>query len=142
MIKYLLDTDICIYLIKKKPLTLWKRFKSFPIGEIGISSITLAELRYGVSKSQNLEKNRLALEAFLVPLSVAPFADNAATGYGIVRADLERRGLVIGPLDMLIAAHALSLQAVLVTNNEREFLRVPELKVENWSVKKSERSDL
>lgn len=129
---YLLDTNICIYIIKKKPLQIFNRFKSFPLGSIGISSITLAELRFGVEKSIQIEKNKMALEQFLLPLDILYFDDNAAIEYGIIRSYLENKGTPIGPLDTLIAAHAKSEGLTLVTNNESEFQRIDNLKIENW----------
>ena len=102
------------------------------MGEIGVSSITVSELTYGVEKSQQKERNRSALEQFLLPLMIKEFDYGAAMIYGSVRAELERKGNVIGPLDTLIASHALSLDAILVTNNEREFSRVKDLRIENW----------
>ena len=130
--KYLLDTNICIYLIKQKPQEVITRFESESLGDIGISAITVSELHYGVEKSQHQEKNRSALEQFLLSLMIADFDYRATIFYGKVRAGLERKGRVIGPLDTLIAAHALSLDAVLVTNNEKEFNRVEGLRIENW----------
>ena len=130
--KYLLDTNICIYIIKKKSERLLKRLIRQDISNIAISSITLSELEYGVEKSSNREQNKLALAEFLAPLTVLSYDDNVAQVYGRVRAFLEKAGIMIGHLDMLIGAHALSLKAILVTNNHREFERIPELKVENW----------
>jgi len=130
--KYLLDTNICIYIIKKKPPEVLQKFSSYPIGEIGLSSITIAELKYGVQKSQQPDRNEKALEKFLVPLEIVNFDYNASIAYGKIRAELESKGTPIGPLDNLIAAHALSLNVTLVTNNTREFLRIPDLKVINW----------
>ncbi|MBW4473642.1 MAG: type II toxin-antitoxin system VapC family toxin [Stenomitos rutilans HA7619-LM2] len=130
--QYLLDTNICIYLIKQKPPKVLARFQSLNLSDIGISSITIAELEYGVCKSQQQEKNRNALMQFLVPLDVVEFGQAAATIYGLVRSDLERQGLVIGSMDMLIAAHALSLGVTLVSNNVRELSRVTNLLLENW----------
>ena len=102
------------------------------VGDIGISTITLGELRYGTAKSQSVEKNLQALEEFLLPLEIADFDENAASAYGPVRADLEKAAIPIGPLDTQIGAHALSLDVVLVTNNIKEFHRIRGLKVENW----------
>ena len=130
--KYLLDTNICIYLIKKKPRQVLERFNVESPGEIGISSITVAELHYGVEKSQNPSQNRRALMGFLLPLVIAAFDDQAAAAYGKIRTALEMMGKPIGSLDTLIAAHAVSLNATLVTNNTREFLRVPGLAIANW----------
>ena len=131
--KFLLDTDICIYLIKKKPVEVLQKFREYPVGDIGLSSITLAELKYGVQKSKQSSRNARALEKFLIPLSISEFDYKAANAYGKVRAELESQGTPIGPLDTLIAAHALSLNLTLITNNTREFSRVSGLKVTNWA---------
>jgi len=133
MIEYLLDTNICIYIIKRKPIKVFEKFKSLAFGSIGISSITLAELQYGIMKSSIPERNREALEIFLTPLEIVDFDYNATIEYGKIRADLERKGTPIGPLDTLIASHALSLDLTLITNNEKEFSRIPGLKIENWT---------
>jgi tRNA(fMet)-specific endonuclease VapC len=132
--KFMLDTNICIYLIKQKPVKVLKHFKSYSVGDIGISSISLAELRYGVSKSQYVEKNQQALNEFILPLEVADFNETAAEEYGIIRAELEKKGKPVGSMDMLIGAHALSLGATLVTNNVREFREIKNLKVVDWTV--------
>lgn len=132
--KYMLDTNICIYLIKKKPEKVLRHFKTHSIGDIGISSITLAELRYGVEKSQQVQKNREALYEFLLPLEIADFDDEAAVSYGTVRVALEKAGTPVGSMDMLIGAHALSLGATLVTNNVREFRQIKGLNIADWSV--------
>ena len=132
MMKYMLDTNICIYLIKHKPADLLERFRQTDISEISISSITLSEFFYGVSKSSKPEQNFIALTQFAAPLEILPFGGEAAQYYGDLRAHLEKKGTPIGSLDMLIAAHALSLSITLVTNNEKEFNRVPNLKIENW----------
>jgi tRNA(fMet)-specific endonuclease VapC len=126
---YLLDTNICIYIIKKKPVSVLERFNNVPLGQIGISVITLAELEYGARKSVNPEKNLAALHQFLIPFEIFNFNYEATVEYGIIRSDLEKNGTPIGPLDMLIAAHAKSLNCVLVTNNEKEFRRVGGLQV-------------
>ena len=133
MIEYLLDTNICIYIIKRKPVQVFEKFKSLSFGSIGISSITLAELQYGIMKSSIPERNQEALEIFLTPLEIIDFDFNATVEYGKIRADLERNGTPIGPLDTLIASHAKSLNLTLVTNNEKEFERVAGLKIENWT---------
>jgi tRNA(fMet)-specific endonuclease VapC len=130
--KVMLDTNICIYLIKQQPPTVIERFLTHPVGAIGVSSITVAELAFGVNKSRHMAKNRLALEQFLAPLNVASFDHDAALSYGRLRARLETSGSPIGSMDLLIAAHALSLGVRLVTNNLREFRRVPGLRLENW----------
>ena len=130
--KVLLDTNICIYIIKRKPLEVLQKFEAYEVGDIGISSITVAELKFGVQKSQSVEKNQQALIQFLLPLTIAKFDPAAANVYGEIRAKLEKQGTPIGSLDTLIAAHALSLDLTLITNNVREFDRVPNLKLENW----------
>lgn len=130
--KLMLDTNICIYLIKQQPPSVLERFLSHPVGDIGISSITVAELDYGASKSRQASKNRMALDHFIAPLDVAAFDREAASVYGRIRAALEQKGTPIGAMDLLIAAHAISLGVPLVTNNAREFRRVSGLKVENW----------
>lgn len=131
--KYLLDTNICIYLIKRKPPQVLQKFQAHSAGEIGISAITVAELHFGVQKSQYVEQNQRALQQFLLPLVCAPFDGRAAVAYGGIRATLEAQGTPIGPLDALIAAHALSLDATLVTNSIREFAMVPNLQVVDWA---------
>lgn len=132
--RYILDTNICIYIIKKKPAQVFEKFKALPLGSVGISSITLAELAYGVKKSAQAEKNQRALDQFLIPLEIVDFDANAALKYGRIRTELERKGTPIGPLDTIIAAHAKSMELTLVTNNEKEFKRVSGLKVENWAI--------
>jgi tRNA(fMet)-specific endonuclease VapC len=131
--KFMLDTNTCIYIIKRKPRDVIRRFKRIEISQIGISSITLSELLYGVSKSSRPEQNQLALTQFIAPLEILPYGDEAAQYYGDIRAHLEKQGEPIGSLDMLIAAHALSIPCTLVTNNEKEFIRIPNLKIVNWA---------
>lgn len=128
----LLDTNICIYVINARPPQVLARFHQFRLGEVGLCSVVAAELAYGVAKSGS-ERNRKALEMFLAPLEIMPFDESAVWAYGELRADLERRGQSIGSLDTMIAAHALSLDAALVTNNMREFSRVKSLRLENWA---------
>lgn len=130
---YMLDTNICIYVMKEKPEKVLQRFREELDGGICISSITLAELEYGMQHSSDPAKNERALLRFLAPLSILPFGAAAASEYGGIRAYLQSRGTPIGPLDMLIAAHARAENMVLVTNNVREFERVPELEIENWA---------
>jgi tRNA(fMet)-specific endonuclease VapC len=130
--KYMLDTNICIYLIKQQPREVIDKFKGIALSDIAISTVTVAEMMYGVGKSQYKEKNKAALQAFLAPLEMVDFDFTAAQQYGVVRAYLEKIGKPIGAYDLMIAAHALSLGLVLVTNNEQEFLRIPDLIVENW----------
>jgi tRNA(fMet)-specific endonuclease VapC len=127
----LLDTTICIHIINARPAAVLQRFRHYRMGEIGICSVVAAELAYGVAKSGS-ERNRQALELFLAPLAILPFDEAAFWAYGDLRADLERQGTPIGSLDTLIAAHALSQQAPLVTNNISEFARVPGLQLDNW----------
>lgn len=130
----MLDTDICIHLIRHKPAEMLRRLAALSVGDVGISAITAAELHCGVNKSQHPEDNRWALDQFLIPLVIAPFDHVAATRYGVVRAALERQGTPIGALNTLIAAHALSLDVTLVSYNGREFGRVPGLSVIDWAV--------
>jgi tRNA(fMet)-specific endonuclease VapC len=132
--KYLLDTNICVFIIRKKSQLALQRLRQHSVGDVGISAVTLAELRYGADKSQKPAANHAALDGFLASLEIVDFGGRAATHYGKVRADLETRGIPIGPLDTLIAAHALSLGVTLVTNNTAEFSRVNGLTVEDWSV--------
>lgn len=131
--EYLLDTNICIYIIKRRPPQVLERFRSRNLGEIGISAITVAELSYGVQKSQRVAQNQVALEQFLLPLALLEFDEAAALTYGKIRAELERQGNPIGSLDLLIAAQALNRGITLVTNNRGEFERVDGLAIENWS---------
>jgi tRNA(fMet)-specific endonuclease VapC len=132
--KLLLDTNICIYIIKQQPATVIKHFLEYQVGDIGISSITLSELRYGVAKSKHREKNAKALDEFIIPLEVVSFDEDAAHAYGEIRATLEKSGTPIGAMDMLIAAHAVSLGIPLVTNNTREFARIPAINIIDWTV--------
>ena len=130
----LLDTNICVYLINRRPghERLLDRIDRRDYGEVLISAISLAELEFGVAKSARGAENRGRLDLFLARFEVAPFDMDAAAAYGRLCAALEGRGTPIGPLDTQIAAHALALRAILVTNNVREFSRVADLKVENW----------
>ena len=131
--KYMLDTNICIYEKKKKPKIVIANIMAHDPDDICISSITYAELMHGVEKSQSVEKNRFALSLFLSAIEIRDFHALAAEEYGRIRAVLEKRGTPIGPLDLLIAGHAKSEGCVLVTNNIREFQRVEGLKVEDWA---------
>jgi tRNA(fMet)-specific endonuclease VapC len=130
--KYLLDTNICIYIIKKKPEKVIKRFLKMKPDSIAISSITVSELYYGVAKSIKPNENTIALEQFILPLTVINYNKEDSISYGKLRAKLEHKGKLIGAMDMLIAAQALSRDLILVTNNEREFKKVEGLSVENW----------
>jgi tRNA(fMet)-specific endonuclease VapC len=127
-----LDTNICIYIINAKPPAVLARFQQYRMGDIGLCSAVAAELAFGVAKSGSL-RNRQALEMFLAPLSILPFDDSAIWAYGDLLADLERRGTAIGALDTMIAAHALSQHGLLITNNIREFAKVPGLQLDNWA---------
>lgn len=127
----LLETNICIHVINARPPGVLERFRQHRMGEIGLCSVVAAELAYGVAKSGS-PRNRQALEMFLAPLIILPFDEAALWAYGDLRAELERKGTPIGALDTMIAAHALSQQSTLVTNNTPEFARVPGLALENW----------
>ena len=130
--KYMLDTNICIYIIKKKPEKVFQRFRMLKAGDVCISSITLAELEHGVQKSEYKERNTIALTCFLAPVDILAFNDMAALEYGRIRADLEKSGNVIGSFDLLIAAHCLAEDLTLVSNNAAEFQRIAGLRLENW----------
>ena len=130
--KYLLDTNICIYIIKKKPVEVIKRFLKMKPDSIGISSITVSELYYGIAKSSKPNENTIAFEQFILPLTVLDFNKDDSIAYGRLRAKLEQKGKLIGAMDMLIAAQALSRDLIIVTNNEREFKKIEGLSVENW----------
>lgn len=130
--RYMLDTNICIYAIKHKPEHVFIKLQEHDPSEVCISSVTYAELVHGVEKSQSVEKNRLALTLLLAKIEILDFDSLAAESYGEIRADLERAGTPIGVLDMMIAGHAKSLGYIIVTNNTKEFKRVKGLKLENW----------
>ena len=131
--KYLLDTNICIYIINEKPNKILRKFEQYPVYEFGISSITHAELQYGVEKSKNKNTHQNALDEFLLPLTILPFhGKRLVTCYGEIRALPESKGKTIGPLDMLIAAHALDQDLTIISNNIKEFSRIPNLKCQNW----------
>lgn len=130
--KALLDTNTCVYVLKRNQPTVVQRFASYETGELAVSMITVAELAYGAEKSARPEQNLNAIEHLLLGLTVVEFDDQAAREYGQIRARLRRQGTPIGPLDMLLAAHARRLDLPLVTNNVKEFSRVPGLRTENW----------
>lgn len=132
MISYMLDTNICIYIINARPPAVLARFRKEHLGSIGISSVTAAELAFGVAKSGSA-RNHEALEMFLATLEIMPFDASTIWHYGELRAELDRRGQPIGALDTMIAAHALAANTILVTNNTREFVRVPALRLQNWA---------
>lgn len=131
--KYMLDTNICIYAIKHKPDVVIKRFLQHDPEEMCVSAVTYAELMHGVEKSMAVEKNHIGMSLFLSPITILEFHASAAEEYGKIRAELERKGTPIGPMDMLIAGHARSEGLILVTNNTREFQRVEGLIVEDWT---------
>ena len=129
--KYMLDTNICIYLIRKRSVKLADKLHSIEVGEIGISVVTLCEFEYGVENSSSPDQNKLALQQFLLPLLVCALDPEMAVAYGRIRRALKRQP--IGIHDLLIAAQAVQLQVTLVTNNVRRFSRVPGLNIENWT---------
>jgi tRNA(fMet)-specific endonuclease VapC len=131
--KYLLDTNICNYIINENPANVLMQFEQHPVTDFGLSSVTHAELQYGVEKSRNRRTNQYALDEFLLPLTILPFhGKRLVTCYGEIRASLESEGRTIGPLDVMIAAHAISLDLTMISNNLKEFSRIPNLKCENW----------
>jgi len=130
---YLLDTNICIYIINNKPLKVVNHIKKLKPYQIKLSAISLAELEYGVSKSRNRNENRRALVHFASAFDILAFDDRDAEVYGLLRADLEKKGRVIGPYDMEIAAQAITRKLILVSNNTAEFSRIPHLRLENWA---------
>ncbi len=132
--KYLLDTNICIFVINNRPEAVRRKMQGISVGEVGISSVSVSELLYGVARSIQVERNQAALDKFLMPLEILAYDESAARRYGVIRAFLESKGTPIGPMDLMIAAHALSMDLTVVTNNVREFQRVPGLKVEDWTV--------
>lgn len=129
---WMLDTDTCIELIRHRPPELVERLRGQPIGEVVLSSLTVAELDFGVEKSSERARNRVALERFLLPFDILPFDRAAAGRYGRLRAELTGRGSLIGSMDMLIAAHALATGSTLVTHNQRDFRKVEGLALEDW----------
>ncbi|MGA2222941.1 MAG: type II toxin-antitoxin system VapC family toxin [Syntrophobacteraceae bacterium] len=130
---FMLDTNICIYIIKSRPTKVVRKVRDFSPSDLVVSAITVCELEYGASKSSNPEKNRQSLIKFLAPFEICPFNEQAASHYGDIRAHLEKGGKPIRAMDLLIAAHARSLSLTLVTNNIKEFDRVPGLRTENWA---------
>lgn len=133
MSRFMLDTNICIYVINKKPSIVLERFRQEAPGSIALSSISAAELAFGVTKSGS-DKNKEALALFLAPLTLLPFDESVIWHYGVIRTQLEKQGTPIGPMDAMIAAHALSKRLTLVSNNVAEFERVPDLHLENWAM--------
>ena len=135
MLDFMLDTDICIYTIKRKPVRI-KRLFNAHIGRLCISSVTWGELIYGAEKSSNPATNLNQLEGFAARLEILPFGDTEAQQFGKIKAELEVKGQLIGAYDMMIAGHARSRGLVLVTNNLREFKKISGLRIENWVAKK------
>ena len=119
-------------LINKKNENVLKKFDLYKTGEIGISSISYSELIFGAYKSSRVQQNLNALNEFILPLEIVPFDDEAGFSYGRIRALLEKKGTLIGPMDLLIGSHAISMKIPIVTNNEREFMKIPELQIINW----------
>jgi tRNA(fMet)-specific endonuclease VapC len=130
--KYLLDTNICIYIINKRPASVLEIIRSKNQDEISISSITVAELNYGAERSRNPHQNRIAIFEFLIPFSLLDFDQRAASYYGEIRKKLERRGTPIEPMDLLLASQARAYDLIFVTNNIKDFNRVDNLHLENW----------
>ena len=130
--KWMLDTNTCIAMVRRAPESILKKLRGKSIGQVGLSSVVLSELAYGAARNARPPQNFAALHEFLMALEVAPYDFAAAMQYGSVRSSLEHKGRPIGPLDTLIAAHALALDAILVTHNTREFERVKGLRVEDW----------
>jgi tRNA(fMet)-specific endonuclease VapC len=133
MIRFMLDTNTCIYLIKYHPESIRKKLSSIPVGEVAISAVVSAELWYGVAFSMKKKENEAALKDFLQYIEVLFWPKEAAPLYGKIRADLRKKGTPVGAMDLLIETHAIFLNTILVTNNYKEFSRIPELKLENWS---------
>jgi tRNA(fMet)-specific endonuclease VapC len=132
MKRYMLDTDMCSYIIKEHPESVHQRFQKLAMEQLCISVITYAELVYGVERSSSKRVNRPIIEDFARHLDVVDWDTDAADHYGVIRAELEAAGTPIGAMDMMISAHAKSLKAVLVTNNQKQFTKVKGLKIENW----------
>jgi tRNA(fMet)-specific endonuclease VapC len=130
--KWMLDTDTCIAIIKGKPASVLKKLRGKSVGQVGISSITLGELAFGAAKSGRRDEAQAALAEFLLALEIASFDSDSAASYGQLRASLEKRGTPVGPLDTLIGAHAVALDVILVTHNTREFSRIDTLRFEDW----------
>ncbi len=133
MIRYMLDTNICIHIIRDRPEPVCRKLSHVAVGEVAISSIVSAELWYGVAYSERKKQNEAALRDFLEYVDVLAWPKEAGPVYGRIRAELKKRGNLIGAMDPLIAAHSVYLDAVLVTENTKEFRRVPDLRIENWS---------
>ena len=135
MIRYMLDTDICSYVIRERPLEVYEKFKKVKVNQLCISVVTYAELIYGVEHSSSREINRPIIDDFVRHLDIITWDREAAEHYGKIRAFLRAKGSIIGSMDMMIAAHARSQNMTLITNNDKHFKRVPKLRIENWVVK-------
>lgn len=131
-LRYLLDTNICIYIIKQKPESVLNKFEQMEVGEVGMSIITYGELIYGAQKSHHSKKSLFLLDELTGLIPSLPMPTQAAKLYGEIRSKLEKQGKPIGANDLWIAAHALALELTIVTNNVKEFSRVPNLELENW----------
>ena len=129
---YLLDTNICIYILKKKPIEVFERFKTLKLGEVKISTITVAELYYGAYNSQKVEKNLIIIDNFLKPFDYVEFYEKSAIEYAKIKSKLKKEGKIIGELDMQIAGIAMANDLILITNNFKEFERIDGLKINNW----------
>jgi tRNA(fMet)-specific endonuclease VapC len=129
---YLLDTNTCIFIKNEKPCHVLEKLHSVIEQTVYLSSITVAELQFGVYNSQNIEKNRISLTEFLAPFEIIDFEGIDAEHFGIIRTQLKKEGNLIGPYDMLIAAQAVARNLILVTNNTSEFIRIKNLKLEDW----------
>jgi tRNA(fMet)-specific endonuclease VapC len=129
---YLIDTNTCIFLKNRKPVHVLEKLREVLKQDVFLSSVAVAEMQFGVYNSQSIEKNRISLTEFLAPFQIIDFDDRDAECFGRIRADLKRRGELIGPYDMLIAAQAVARKLILVTNNTKEFTRVPEVVLEDW----------
>jgi tRNA(fMet)-specific endonuclease VapC len=133
MKRYMLDTDMCSYIIKEHPESVRQRFQTLAMEQLCVSVVTYAELIYGVERSSSKRINRPIIEDFVRHLDVMNWDTEAADQYGVIRAELEAAGTPIGAMDMMIAAHAKSIKAVLVTNNQKHFTKVKRLKIDNWA---------
>ncbi len=132
MIRYMLDTDICSYVIRERPLEVFEKFKKVEVNQLCISVVTYAELIYGVEHSSSRKINRPIIDDFVRHLDIITWDEDAAEHYGKIRAFLRAEGNIIGSMDVMIAAHARSQNMILITNNDKHFKRVPKLRVENW----------
>ncbi len=133
MIHYMLDTDICSYIIRERPIEVFEHFETLKMDQLCISIVTYAELLYGVEHSSSKKINRSIVDQFVKHLSIIDWNKKAAEHYGNIREFLQTKGNVIGAMDLMIAAHARSQKMIIVTNNEKHFKRIPKLKVENWA---------